>query len=152
MADLALFSLIGTNIVPKAVPGKSNDQPQLPLSDALELLSQTKGTLDVCELCGGVGRTTRLAVRRRLAAGRNFDLQTGVNLDSPSEQASVLSYLDTHQVFVVVMSPSCRSTGPPSSLNRQINYDTWEAHYNEDRPHIESVSYTHLTLPTICSV
>ena len=34
------------------------------------------------------------------------------------------------------MAPSCRSTGPPSALNSQINYDTWRLHYEEDAPHI----------------
>ena len=38
--------------------------------DALITLLGTIGTgLDICELCGGVGRTTQVAVRRRLRTG-----------------------------------------------------------------------------------
>jgi hypothetical protein len=134
-------ALYGVNLTQDTEPDFNYGQPYVPIHDALSFLTRMDKyeyawTLDCCELCGGAGRTTRLAIRRRLSTGENFDLQTGVNLDSPDEQNWVLKYLETQRVLVVVMSPSCRSTGPPSRLNRAINYDTWEAHYHEDRPHI----------------
>ena len=36
--------------------------------------------MDLAEVCGGAARTSRLAVRRRLRAGRNFDLVTRCDL------------------------------------------------------------------------
>lgn len=65
-----------------------------PLADILALSSQASGKLDVCELCGGVGRTVRLPVRRMLLAGKIFDLWTGVELDSFAVQAMAMQYLE----------------------------------------------------------
>ena len=59
----------GTNVPPIDSP------PVLELSEAIMLLGMTPGTLDVIELCGGEGRTTRVAARHRLNLGGNFDAQ-----------------------------------------------------------------------------
>ena len=93
-------------------------------------------SFDLCELCGGVGRPSQLAIRRHLKTGKNFDLVTGFDLGKPSDQKLVLQYIETCQVLVVIMAPSCRTLGPTSNLNHQINYDTWLRHYREDMPHV----------------
>jgi len=67
-------------------PKKTLSQHQHSVADMdqlLVLLSRQGEGMDVCELCGGEGRTTQVAVRRRLHAGRNFDLVTGVDLGNP---------------------------------------------------------------------
>ena len=73
--------------------------------------------IDVAELCGGVGRTVQVAVRRRLRSGQNFDLVTGFDLGHPGDQRKVLVYINENEVLVVVMAPCCRALGPPSNLN-----------------------------------
>ena len=107
------------------------------LQEALSMLATWGAGRDMCELCGGEARATQVAIRRQLHTGENFDLVTNCDLGDPLEQKRVLIYVEQHDVIVVVMAPSCRTTGPPSGLNYQINYDTWVAHYNEDAPHIE---------------
>ena len=91
---------------------------------------------DVCELCGGVGRTTQLATRRSLSTGENFDLVTGFDLGNEKDQRHVLSYIEHHNVMVVVMAPSCRALGPPCNLNYAINYEGWRRVFELDRPHL----------------
>ena len=106
------------------------------LSTAIALLSEVGGGYDICEFCGGTGRTTRVAIRRRLRTGRNFDLVTNADLGDPTQQRQALKYLDDNEVLVLVMGPSCRTLGPPSNVNMAINYETWLKHYNEDMPHV----------------
>ena len=93
--------------------------------------------MDMRELCGGRVRSTQVAIRRQLHAGENFDLVTHCDLGDPQEQKRVIIYIRQHTVLVVVMAPSCRSPGPPSGLNYEINYDTWVSRFNEDAPHTE---------------
>ena len=45
------------------------------------------------ELCGGLARPARVAIRRRLKAGENFDLVTDCDLGTPMEQSRVLLYI-----------------------------------------------------------
>ena len=87
-------------------------------------------------MCGGVGRPSQLAVRRRLATGHNFDFTTGYDLGNNVHQQHVLQYITKSNVLVVLMAPSCRTLGPTSNLNYKINYDTWLKHYQEDMPHV----------------
>ena len=56
---------------------------------------------------GGVARATTLAVRRSLRAGPNFDLITGVDLNSGKDQEFMNDYIDKHRVFVVAMALTC---------------------------------------------
>ena len=106
--------------------------------DALiALLARIGPGLDICELCGGVGRTTEVAVCRRLRTGRNFDLVTGFDLGSDRCQRSTRQYINDNEVMLVVMAPSCRALGPPSNVNYHINYESWAASYAEDLPHLQ---------------
>ena len=103
---------------------------------SFETLFQSGSGVDICELCGGAGRPSILAIRRRLNTGKNFDFVTGFDLGNRSHQNQIKHYITTNKVLVVTMAPSCRSLGPPSNINRIINYDTWLIHYKEDQPHI----------------
>ena len=106
------------------------------LAAASQLLSEVGPGVDMCEFCGGVGRASTIAIRRRLRTGKNFDLVTNADLGDPTQQRIAMRYLDQHEVQVLVMGPSCRTLGPPSNVNMAINYDTWLRHYNEDMPHV----------------
>mgnify|MGYP003340745794 CR=1 FL=1 len=133
MKGLMLWCFLGHSAIP------SNPQNIMIVSSTARLLDilMTIGPgVDVCEFCGGEARTITVAVRRRLRDGRNFDLVTHVDLGDPREQELAIKYLDEHEVLVLVMSPSCRSLGPTSNLNYDINYHTWRKHYDEDMPHV----------------
>ena len=92
--------------------------------------------IDLCEFCGGEARTSAIAIRRHLSAGKNFDLVTDADLGNPEVQKSAMQYLEQNQVQVLVMAPSCRALGPPSNVNFHINHSTWCQHYEEDAPHV----------------
>ena len=49
---------------------------------------------------------------------------TQVDLGDPSEQKLALKYPHGHEVLVLVMGPSCRSLGPTSNLNYNVNVRT----------------------------
>ena len=84
--------------------------------------------VDIAELCGGDARSTKVAIRRRLVGGRNYDFVTQVDLGCPQQQIKTLQYLKTHPVLVLIMAPQSRTY--------KTNYDTWIQHYNEDMPHV----------------
>ena len=111
-------------------------QPVRDVDALVACLASLGPGLDICELCGGEGRTSQIAVRRRLKTGKNFDLVTGFDLGNPRHQQEVLQYVAANHVMIVVMAPSCRSTGAPSYLNAHIHYETWKATFEEDMPHI----------------
>ena len=56
------------------------------LETAVAMLAQIGNGLDIVEFCGGEGRATKIAIRRRLRTGRNFDLVTNADLGKPSDQ------------------------------------------------------------------
>ena len=93
-------------------------------------------SVDMIELCGGMGGISQLAFSRGLSSGGNLDKTTNVDLGDPTIQRAVDHYLDTCYVRVAILQPSCRTTGPPSYFNAQANYNTWKAHHKEDLPHI----------------
>ena len=93
--------------------------------------------VDMLELCGGTGGISQLAFKRKLPSGGNLDKRTHVNLDDPKVQEAVIHYLHTCFVGVVILQPNCRTTGPLSHFNAQVNYETWNAHHQEDLPHIK---------------
>ena len=68
------------------------------------LLSADKGYV-IAELCGGEGRASILSVRRRLSVGKNFDLVTNVDLNSPTDQEATFRYFADNTVLVAVMAP-----------------------------------------------
>ena len=86
--------------------------------------SQRPSTIDIAEICGGQSRTSKLAVRKRLKVGSNFDLVTHTDLADPRDARSALEYFKSNRVAVAVMAPCCDCYGPLSHLNWSINYDT----------------------------
>ena len=47
---------------------------QLNVERMLAVLAAQPGELDLCELCGGEARTSKLAIRRKMKVGENFDI------------------------------------------------------------------------------
>ena len=116
-AGLSLFAFYGCDHAPHlTMPLQCFEASTL--EDAFAVLKRTGKGLDICELCGGAARTSRLAVRRKLKAGRNFDLVTDCDLNEPRQQKLVLAYIDERDVIVVVTAPTCTPFGSLSHLNK----------------------------------
>ena len=69
------------------------------------------GDVDVMEICGGAGGVSKIAIRRRLTTGHNFDLVTGGDLTKRENVQSLMEYVRTHKPLVVVMAPPCTAMG-----------------------------------------
>ena len=68
--------------------------------DQMVLIANTKGPgIDIAEVCGGVGRTTKIGIRRKLKCGPNFDLVCNCDLTDPADQQSCLKYFTDHHVL-----------------------------------------------------
>ena len=75
------------------------------LDNLLQFLATAGDGLDLCEICGGSARTSQVAVRRRLHAGRNFDLVANIDVGLPHNQ-----------------TPHSRVLGsPPGSRRRHVS-------------------------------
>ena len=92
----------------------------------------------ICEIAGGEARTTRVLIRQndsRIRPGPNFDLVTDVDLAKPQEQQAFWSYRRQRKPKVCIMSPMRRSFGSWSHMNKVLNHDTWQQHYESvDKP------------------
>ena len=98
-------------------------------------VSKTSPTsMDIAEICGGVARTTQVAMRFNLKTGSNFDLITGFDLTIPSQNAACLEYFTNHEVFCAIMAPVCGPYGPMSKLNNHLHPDSMHAKEREVRP------------------
>ena len=84
-----------------------------------------KSSVDYCEVFGGNGGTTKVAIRRCLKGGRNYDITSGINLLDHKEVALLFLYLGKAKPLVVVMGPPCTAFGQWSAWNQIHNYEGW---------------------------
>eukprot|EP00959_Pyramimonas_sp_CCMP1952_P095214 1991079-Pyramimonas_sp.AAC.1 len=89
------------------------------------------------ELCEGSGGISQLAFSRGLSSVGDLDKSSYVDFGNKDVQDAVITYLDVCFVSVVILQPNCRTTGRPSYLNSQVNFDSWHDHHKEDLPHIK---------------
>ena len=61
---------------------------------------------EVFEVCGDTAESARVCARRRVAAGRNFDIVCSTNLRQGPAQEKILAYIADAKPFVVVMTPA----------------------------------------------
>ena len=94
----------------------------------------TKDTVDYMELFGGAGGITRVAIRRHLKGGRNFDLTAGVNLHEQREIDALMRYIQEYKPFAVVMGPPCTAFSSWSSYNSVHNWEAWNNSMKEGLP------------------
>eukprot|EP00973_Karenia_brevis_P064557 8969657-Karenia_brevis.AAC.1 len=73
------------------------------------------------EVCGGQALTTRIAVRRKLKGGQNFDVVCGLDLMRPVHVEYLWQYLRTCCPRVIVMAPPCTALSGWSRFNRHRN-------------------------------
>ena len=64
-------------------------------------------SVDVVEMCGGMGGVLRMTISRNLVGGENVDLRCNWNLLDPSHNKAFWSYLKSEKPTVVVMAPPC---------------------------------------------
>ena len=105
------------------------------IQEALTVLHTVGVGVDLAELCGGEARTTKLAIRRRLRAGPNFDLVTHVDFNKPQDQANTRHYFQDNEALALVMAPTCGPFGPLGRANRRIHPDSWHRSYENATPH-----------------
>ena len=96
--------------------------------------NNTHDHVDIVELCGGAGRPLEIAIHRRMRAGRNFDLTTGIDLSVPDEVAAYWAYLRHCRPRVVVMAPPCTPFGPWAHFNSVMNPQAHQKSLRECRP------------------
>ena len=63
------------------------------MTDAAELLETYQAGIDVAEVCGGMARCSRVAVRRHLKHGKNFDLVTGWDMHNEAHALQPCKFL-----------------------------------------------------------
>ena len=90
-----------------------------------------RGNVDILELCGGEGLPGRIAVRRKLKSGGNFDIVTDCDLNDPHTQHQITTYIMQCKPLVVVLSPVCTPFGAPARFNKVVNYDAWLRSYRQ---------------------
>ena len=95
----------------------SNVQIMTDIYTMFDFLARQTTGIDLVEICGGVGRVTTIAIRRRLNTGPNYDLVTGWNLNDPKQQARVAEYVQTQKPLVIVMGPTCKPFGKLANYN-----------------------------------
>ena len=114
------------------------NEPTSNLSDlhqAFQTLYSHEAGIDLVEVCGGEGRTGKIAIRRHFSTGENLDLRFGYDLNKPDQQEAVVEYIRRCKPLVLVMAPTCTPYGPWSNLNSIINPETYKASYRDASPH-----------------
>ena len=71
--------------------------------------SALKGRVDIVEIFGGMGGISRIAIRRRLVTGKNFDLVTGCDLESDKDFRTVTDYVEKFRPRILVGGPPMHS-------------------------------------------
>ena len=73
---------------------------------------------DICEIFGGEAGVTKIAIRRRLKTGSNYDITAGFDLLTARDREALLRYLKTKKCRVVIMAPPCTHLGTWFHMNR----------------------------------
>ena len=81
--------------------------------------------VDYVELFGGSAGVTKIAIRRNLKGGRNFDIVAGCDLHDPQQVSALIRYFAVHKPLVLVMGPPCTPFGPWAEYNKRFNYEGW---------------------------
>ena len=76
------------------------------MKDLICYLNELGEGVDLVELCAGEARTSKIAIRRHLSVGENFDLVTDWDLNDPEDQKDVLLYFKLSRPLVAIMGPT----------------------------------------------
>jgi len=92
---------------------------------ALKTQRKTRGKVDIVEMFGGKQGIAKIAIRRNLSMGRNWDLETGIDLTNKDHIAAFKDYVVSVQPFIILAGPPCTALGGWSYLNRIKHPETW---------------------------
>ena len=77
--------------------------------------------IDVGEVMGGEGRTTRVLIRSHSRGGKNCDCIIGVDLMLKQHERELYFYLHRKKPFVLVMAPQCTGIAGWGHLNKILD-------------------------------
>ena len=86
--------------------------------DAYMSSPSRSGRVEVMEVFGGLGGVSKIAIRRKLVTGENFDVVTGTDLSVPANQQALEMYVRKHKPLVAVGGPPYTAFGNWSRFNR----------------------------------
>ena len=104
---------------------------------------------DFVEIFGGAAGMSKVAIRRSLRGGRNYDVVAGCDLRDPHQIRMLFRYLAESKPLVVVMGPPCTPFGPWSEYNKVYNFEGWSRSMEMGLPLVELAAkialfqYTH---------
>ena len=87
---------------------------------ATESYLAKEGTTEVLEIFGGKGGVLRIAVRKGLRSGGNYDLTTNINLLVPKQRAALYHLVRTVKPLCGVLAPPCTAFGSWSYINQKF--------------------------------
>ncbi len=99
----------------------------LDVNDLVAYLSKNRyaGDIDIMEVFGGEGGVTKIAIRRRLRTGRNFDIVCNMDLCNPQHATQLHDYVTFHKPLVIVGGPPCSAFSNWSRYNRVHSPETY---------------------------
>ena len=130
----AVYMFMGDTTMPQGLPSHVYIAANMQEAYTWSQSSPPDQYVDVVELCGGAGRPLEIAIRRRMRAGRNFDLTTGVDLSQPAEVAAYWRYLRKSRPRVIVMAPPCTPFGPWAHFNKIMSPQGYQRSLKECLP------------------
>ena len=77
----------------------------LNIEQTMAVLSSQKGKFDLCELCGGEARVTKVAICRQTKVVNNFDIVCDIDPNDKTVQRDTMQHIRVHQPLVAVMVP-----------------------------------------------
>ena len=98
-------------------------------TEAYAILQTNPGKLDAVELFGGKGETTKLAFRRKLRTGHNFDVVCDFDLTDANQVALLWRYLIAAKPEIVICAPPCTSFGQWARFNKVHHFQTWNRNH-----------------------
>ena len=143
--ELLLFSdrMLSSDIIPKKIRHVLSAEEQQSFKIAAELeepycshfwATEQPLPLHVMEIFGGYGGVSRIAIRRHLRVGRNFDINLGFDLSREGEQQKLLKYISVHRPTCIVMGPPCTSFSAWARLNKLLYPEAWKKSYTIGKP------------------
>ena len=95
----------------------------MPVDSFVSYLSSPtlRSHVDIVEVFGGMGGGSRVASRRRLVCGKNFDIVTGCDLSVDRDFQSVCQYFAEFKPKVLIGGPPCTAFSSWSRLHRIKN-------------------------------
>ena len=90
-------------------------------NEMLTYLNNFPGQHDICELFGGKGLSTQIAIRRKLRTGPNFDVSCNIDLLDSQQVTALWKYISEHKPKCIIAGPPCTAFSSWSRLNSKLS-------------------------------